>query len=241
MPASDWIVEGTRSPYIWYYNDVFNNGILDIATSVGTEGEHEYSSTIQNGSMIEEDGYLKTEVNNPGKNGYSRLVHTTPMIMQPHQALIRAEFKVQTWNTLSDIALGFSFERTVGNTAYRGDLALWIDYNIAKLYYRASRTSDATTVDLGYIYLKPEENIVMQVKYNEGIVDVKMNHQGLVQIEHAQDVGRTYEDSPVYGMLGGRGSGDVTEIWVNKYQEIVGKAWDEQSRAAGDWTVVRPI
>ena len=240
MPASDWIVEDAPSPYLWYFNDLFDDGNLDIATEQGTEGDHEYSSTIQNGFMLEEDGYLKTEVNDLGKVGYSRFVHTTPMIMQPHQALIRATFVVHTWNTLSDIALGFSFERTVGNTAYRGDLALWIDYNIAKLYYRATRTSPVTTVNLDYIYLKPDETIELQMTYNQGIVEVKANHEGIVQIVHTEDVGKTYEDNPVYEILGGRGSGEVTELWVDNFKEIVGKAWSEQDKAIGNWTVVRP-
>jgi len=225
-----------RPAYLYHHDDKFDDGVLDIATAVGTEDEHLYSSTIRNGLLAEEDGYLKTEVNDLGETGYSRLALTHKLAYAPHALVARSDFIIKSWGQYSDIALGFSFERKVGNIAYRGDLSLWIDNYTAKIYHRPSRGAATETIELGEIYFNPDDSIVLIAQYQNGVFTANIIKNDSSRITATASVGTTFDNS-VYALLGGRGSGDVTEFWANRFIVYAGIPWTITDRPIGEWTL----
>lgn len=125
-----------------------------------------YATTINNGYIIISDGFLNTEAGTETKSGYTRIAHKQGFLLnRPYT--IKSLWRINQWHPIySDIACGFSTEAQVGNTAYRGDLSIWLDRDTFKLFRRATRTSPIYTTNLAVRTINAGDWIYLEIEHN---------------------------------------------------------------------------
>ena len=229
LPTSTWIDDSKLSSFM----DHFDDGVLDVATAQGTEADHLYSRTLGNGSLIEQATYAKFQQNDPGVAGYSRLVWTEELDMQNPKI-------VESWvmKHLGKAAVGFSTERTVGNTAYKGDVALVFNDTQIRLFYRENRAAISyEVVLLDYIFQDGDRIHVKMGQYaDETRYTVEVN--GVVILD---DTYTTYEYTTLYALVGAYAPAgtEVGYVWID-LMRIYGDldpGWAVAVRPDSSWNV----
>ena len=227
IPTSIWLDEVKLSHFL----DHFDDGFLDAATVEGTEGEHLYSRTLGNGDLIEEGTYCKFTQNDPNQVGYSRLVMTELLNMIATK-VIEQEFLVSH----STVATGFSIEREVGNTAYRGDIALLCTGDQIRLFYREYRGAPQYNIVLMDYDFKEGDRVRVIFKQTANQSYYKVSVNGAPILEGIRE---TYSYTSMYAVFGGR-SPAQTEVgrWWMDYIKVYGEidpGWNRISTHATDW------
>lgn len=125
-----------------------------------------YATTTLNGFLVISGGFLNTEAGTDTQSGTSRIAHKSGFVInRPYT--IKLLTRVNAWHSLySDIATGFSTEATLGNTAYRGDLSIWLDSNIFKLFFRQTRTSPINTINIATRTINAGDWIYLEIEHH---------------------------------------------------------------------------
>lgn len=133
----EWQTFAERAELARHYG-IFDDFIIDTLPN--------YATTILNGFLAISGGFLNTEVGTATEVGYSRVSHRWGRVID-RPFTVKSLIRINAWHSqFSDLATGFSTEAIVGNTAYRGDLSVWVNGTTIRLFFRQTRASPINTI-----------------------------------------------------------------------------------------------
>ena len=175
-----------------------------------------YNLTQLNGYITLDNGLLLSSPSAPGATGYTRIASKQNFTIN-REHTVKSMLFLYYWNQYSDIAIGLSTENEIGNTAYRGDLGLWIDYSTVKLFYRQTRTSPINTIDIVSAPFSNNDEVVLELSHKDNITKYSVIRNGY---KIAEGQRTTFYYTNMYGILGMRddaASEDITYVGADYF------------------------
>lgn len=178
-----------------------------------------YRVTQLNGITQIGNGYCLQKPGTTTEVGYSK-IQTRQSFDMTKPYTIKTELRVKFWYKGSDLGVGFSLVNAT-DTAYRGDLACWIDFDTIRLFARRTRTSAtlgrAGGLIIGRISLTTDDLVHIELTHSGSTTRIVVVKNGVRVVDWS---GTTYNYTTMYGVLGSRDGKDIagqrtTELWYD--------------------------